>query len=176
MIIIINKGFSTVWPKSESQIKCYNWDILFIYKCTKDLKLLWCQYQTLSLLTKRKKIQNYFSSLSESCRNQNNQNIKHLFIFSLFYFLANFLLEKKYHVYKYILLSYLLSNHKKQAIICWIIVIIKKRIRTYRWKRKNKSSFIFISLFSYFKAVKGCLKARQRKCTDYYLFCQHSAC
>lgn len=84
--------------------------------------------------------------------------------------------RKKYHVYKYILLSYLLSNHKKQAIICWIIVIIKKRIRTYRWKRKNKSSFIFISLFSDFKAVKGCIKARQRKCTDYYLFCQHSAC
>lgn len=53
MIIIINKGFSTSWPKSESQMKCYNWDILFIYKCTKDLKLLWCQYQTLSLLTKQ---------------------------------------------------------------------------------------------------------------------------
>lgn len=97
-------------------------------------------------------------------------------IFFIFFFLANFLLKKKYHVYKYILLSYLLSNHKKQAIICWIIVINKKRIRTYRWKRKNKSSFIFISLFSDFKAVKGCIKARQRKCTDYYLFCQHSAC
>lgn len=66
--------------------------------------------------------------------------------------------RKKYHVYKYILLSYLLSNHKKQAIICWIIVIIKKRIRTYRWKRKiNLLSFSF-PYFLILKPSKGVLK------------------